>query len=81
MVHVRHHDFELVVGIHTGDQAAFENFRAFADGAFKTFEAFRGVPVHADQHVGGQRQTEFLAVQQGDLAQDVTISFQLFDPA
>ena len=51
------------------------------DLAVEILETLRRVPVHADQHIGGQGQPEFLAVEQGDLAQDVAVVLQLLDPA
>lgn len=73
MVHVRHHDLQLVVRVHPGDQAALQHFRAFADDFLKMFEAFRGVSVHAYEDEGGEAQAELLAVQQGYLADDVAV--------
>ena len=81
MVHVRHHHLELVVGVHPGHQAAFEHLRALADHRLEVFEAFRGVPVHADQDESGEAQTELFAIQQGDLADDIAVIFQLLDPS
>src|SRR3546814_7805181 len=52
MVHVRHHDLELVIRIHTRHQAAFQHLGQIADGGFEVLETFRGVAVHADEHVG-----------------------------
>ncbi|MNT82794.1 hypothetical protein D3C72_2225740 [compost metagenome] len=80
MVHVRHHHLELVVGIHAGDQAALQHLRALADHLLEVLEALGGVLVHADQHVGGEGQAELLAIQQGDLAEDVAVVLQLLDP-
>lgn len=81
MVHVRHHDLQLVVRVHPGDQAALQHFRAFADDFLKMFEAFRGVSVHAYEDEGGEAQAELLAVQQGYLADDVAVVLELLDPS
>ena len=56
-----------------------EHLRALADHRLEVLEALGRVPVHADQHVGGQRQADLLAVEQGDLARDVAVVFQLLD--
>ncbi|MNE60696.1 hypothetical protein D3C80_1558630 [compost metagenome] len=81
MVHVRYHHLELVVRFHAGHQVAFEHLGQAADFRLEVFEALRGVSVHADHHVGGQAQAEHLAIEQGHLASDVAIIFQLLDPA
>ena len=81
MIHVRHHHLELVVSVHPGDQAAFEHFGALADHFLEMLEALGRVPVHADQHMGGQGQAELLTVEQGHLAGDVAVVLKLLDPS
>ena len=39
------------------------------------------LPVHADQDESGEAQTELFAIQQGDLADDIAVIFQLLDPS
>ncbi|MOA24373.1 hypothetical protein D3C78_1450470 [compost metagenome] len=70
----------MIVGIHPGHQAAFEHLGQGADGRFEILETLRRVTVHADQYVSGQAQAEHLAVEQGDLAGNVAVVFQLLDP-
>ena len=41
VLHVRHHDFQLIVGRLSGDEQAFSHFRVRSDLLFKFFEAIR----------------------------------------
>ncbi|MNJ69785.1 hypothetical protein D3C77_661750 [compost metagenome] len=81
MVHVGDDYFELVVGVHPGDQAALQHLRQAANRCFEGFETFWRVAVHTDQHISREAQAQFLSIEQGYLAGDVAVVFQLLDPS
>ncbi|RML39548.1 Pseudouridine synthase [Pseudomonas syringae pv. ribicola] len=81
VIHVGHHHFQLIVRVHAGHQAAFQHLGQVADVLLEVLEALWRVAVHADQHIGGQVQAKFLAIEQGNLTHDIAVVLQLLDPA
>src|SRR5690606_8187150 len=81
MIHVLHHHAQLVIGIHSGQQAAVEHIRALADGVLEVGKTVGSMPVHADHDKGRERQAKLVRVKQSHLAQDVAGFLQLLDPS
>ena len=80
-IHVADDDLQLVIGLLTGDQQAFEHFRDAGDAGFQIGETFRRVDIHRDANQRHQRETELAGVEKCAVADDQAGFFQRPYPA